>query len=332
MRQLVHLDKNLAKLQLRFCILKLTREFFWQRGFTEIEAPLIVAVPGQEPNIQPIPVVVKNEKQRKFKAFLHTSPEYAMKKMLAVGFEKIFYLGKCFRDQESFGGTHNPEFTMLEWYRPKANYFKLMDDLESLTKFVNKKLNSPQVKLNQTWERISMKALWRKYIKVDLDEYLTRDSMLALCVKLGFQPNKKESYEELFYRIFLNKVEPFLGKNKPVFVYEYPSIMASLSKISADERYAERFELYFQGLELANVFTELNDAKEQKRRLSEERKTRKDAKNAVYPLDEDFLDALRAGIGDCAGGALGVDRFVMLFTLDKEIDNVLGLPMSKLLK
>lgn len=330
MQHVYHIDKNFKKLQTRFAILKLIREFLWQDKFIEIEAPTIVALPGQEPNIQPVQVVVHDDKKKSYKAFLHTSPEYTMKKMLATGFEKIFYLGKCFRDEESFGGTHNPEFTMLEWYRQNASYYDLMDDLENLSKFINKKLKFNNKNIAKRWKRLTMKQVWQEYVGVDLDECLETKEMYQLCVTLGYRPGKKENYEELFYRIFLNKVEPFIGKDVPTIIYEFPKCMASLSKEIKGGQYAERFELYYQGIELANVYTELNDADEQRSRLVEERKTRQKNKSLVYDIDEEFIDALRAGIGNCAGGALGVDRLVMIFTMDKNIDNVLGLPMSKI--
>jgi len=330
MQHVYHIDKNFQKLKTRFAILKLIREFLWQDDFIEIEAPIVVKLPGQEPNIQPIPVVVKDDKKKKFAGFLHTSPEYTMKKMLATGFEKIFYLGKCFRDEESFGGTHNPEFTMLEWYRQNASYYDLMDDLENLSKFINKKLKFNNKNIAKKWKRQTMKQVWHEYVGVNLDDYLERESMLALCIRLGYKPQKTEEYEELFYRIFLNKVEPFIGKDVPTIIYEFPKCMASLSKQTKDGKYAERFELYYNGIELANVYTELNEAEEQKTRLVAERLVRRKNKSLVYDVDEEFIDALRAGIGNCAGGALGVDRLVMIFTMDKNIDNVLGLPMSKI--
>jgi len=332
MKHIYHIDNNFKKLNTHFAILKLIREFLWREKFVEIEAPIIVRLPGQEPNIQPIPVIVKDEKKKKFKGFLHTSPEYTMKKMLATGFEKIFYLGKCFRDEESFGGTHNPEFTMLEWYRQNASYYNLMDDLENLSKFINKKLKFNNKNIDKKWLRLTMREVWKKYVGVDLDEYLDQASMLKLCRKLGYKPQATEEYEELFYRIFLNKVEPFIGKSVPTIAYEFPKCMASLSKETKDGKYAERFELYYQGIELANVYTELNEAEEQKARLVKERNVRRKNGSLVYDVDEEFIDALRVGIGNCAGGALGVDRLVMIFTMDKNIDNVLGLPMSKIFK
>ncbi|KKQ26927.1 MAG: Translation elongation factor P Lys34:lysine transferase [Candidatus Magasanikbacteria bacterium GW2011_GWC2_37_14] len=325
MNQLSHLQKNKQNLELRFAILKAIRGFFSAENFVEVEVPLIVKLPGQEPNLSPIKVNIHNERGEEFNGFLHTSPEYTMKKLLAVGWEKIFYLGKTFRDQESFGGTHNPEFTMCEWYRTNEDMFKLMDDLENLFNFV---AGTVQSNKSFKFQRITMKELWQKYVGVNLDEYLSEDKMFELCVTQGYQPQKQESYEELFYRIFLNKIEANLIE--PTIVYNYPAKMASLSKLSAaDPNYAERFEVYINGLELANAFSELTNGKEQLKRLKLEQAERGQSGKDVFDIDEDFIEALNF-MPASAGIALGVDRLVMLLASCQEINNVITLPMSKI--
>jgi len=327
-------------LQKRFFILKKIREFFDKQGFTEIEAPLIVKYPGQEPNIEPMAITVHDENGQEFVGYLHTSPEYTMKKMLAAGFDKIFFLGKTFRDYESFGGHHNPEFTMIEWYRLGVDYKKIMDDAEALTKFLSKELKNSKFKfidkklfdfINQNWQRISVKQLFAKYAHVDLDKYLTERKMTELCRKLKIKFSANERFEELFYRVFLEKIEPHLGFDKPTIVYNYPAPMAALSKIcQKDKRYAERFEIYFRGLELANAYSELTSAKEQETRLKKERVIRSYSKKQVYDLDKNFIDALKIGLPECAGIALGVDRLIMALTGCEEINNMLTLGMKDL--
>ena len=138
MSQVFHIVKNKEILEKRFEILKLIREFFWSHDFVEVEVPLLIKHPGQEPNISAIETIFHNEMKQEFRGYLHTSPEYTMKKLLASGFTNIFYLGKTFRDEESFGGTHNPEFTMLEYYRTEADMFVLMDDLDYMLNFIIK--------------------------------------------------------------------------------------------------------------------------------------------------------------------------------------------------
>lgn len=322
---LQHIANNKQNLIDRFNITKYIREFFWSENFTEVETPIIVALPGQEPYLSPMSLTIHNERGKEFTGYLHTSPEYTMKKMLAAGFTNIFSLCKCFRDNESFGGTHNPEFTMIEWYRAEKDFYKIMDDVEGLFSFVNKKMNFKEMK---KFRRAEMKELWQEFVGVNLDEYLEKEKMFELCVNRGFNPDKNESYEDLFYRIFLNEIEPKLVD--PTIVYHYPACMAALSKISEkDSNYAERFEVYVNGLEMANAFTELTDADEQLKRLNEEKELRKKLGKPVYGIDMEFIGALKS-MPPAAGIALGVDRFVQALGGCQNINNVLVLPASKM--
>lgn len=330
MSQIFHIAKNKEILEKRFKIIKLIREFFWSRDFIEVDVPTLIKYPGQEPNISAIETILHNERGEKFKSYLHTSPEYAMKKMLAAGFSSIFYLGKTFRDEESFGGTHNPEFTMLEYYRTDADMFDLMKDLDELLDFILKKSQGIFNFQFSNFQKISMKDLWEETIKVNLDEYLTREKMWELCKEKKYNVKDDESYEELFYRIFLNEIEPNLKDRGAVIVYNYPAQMASLSRLSEeDHRYAERFEVYIDGLELANAFSELTDSEEQLKRLQDEQKERDRQGKKVYEIDKDFIEAV-GQMPKSAGIALGVDRMVQIFTSCQNIDNVLILPSSKL--
>lgn len=343
MRHLEHIRHIRENLQIRADVLRLVREFFWSQEFLEIDTPQILRLPGQEPYLSPMRVAVHDEQGRAFQGYLHTSPEYTMKKMLAAGFERIFSMQKCFRDYESMGGTHNPEFMMIEWYRSRADYWAIMDDAEALFAYaadglmksahadvVRAPIDAARV-TRRPWLRMHMRELWRQYARADLDQYLTRESMLQLCREKGYRVREDESYVDLFYRIFLNEVEPQLAHLGPVFVYGYPASMAALSKLAPqDPRYAQRFELYIGGMELGNAFGELTDHHEQLRRLEEEREERRLAGKDVYPIDMEFIDALRAGMPESSGIALGVDRTVQILTGCKEIDDVLVLPMSKL--
>jgi elongation factor P--(R)-beta-lysine ligase len=341
MTHIHHIAKNKELLEIRSHITRAIREFFWEEGFLEVETPAILRVPGQEPYLSPMKIDIHNEKNEAFSSYLHTSPEYTMKKMLAGGFENIFYLGKCFRDNESFGGLHNPEFTMLEWYRVNVDFYKIMDDIESLMQFVTKNVECGMLNIEtqifhippSTFKKIHMRDLWQEHVDVNLDEYLTNESMLELCVELGHMSRdtclvpREERYEDLFYRIFLNHIEPKLIH--PTIVHHYPSQMAALAKLSNDDpRYAERFEVYINGVEIANAFTELTDTDEQLRRLKDEQALRKSLGKDVYDIDMEFIDAVKQ-LPSCAGIALGVDRLVQVLTGCKNIDDVLVLPASK---
>jgi len=251
--------------------------------------------------------------------------------LLAVGYEKIYQICKCFRDYEQFGGNHNTEFTMIEWYRAPGALEDIMDDTEKLFKYVSEKLDISEVehkdkKVNVTgeWERLSMRGVWEKYAGVELNDYLTSEKMAELIRERGLAAGKDESYEDLFYKIFLNEIEPKLGIERPIMIYDYPAQMCSLSRLSKnDPRYAERFELYICGLELANAFGELTDASEQKKRLEADRLKRERLGKEAWPVDPDFIDAIKElNNAPAAGTAFGIDRMVMLFTGAKDINEV----------
>jgi len=331
MSHLTHIAKNKDLLKTRFAILRAIRDFFYARKFVEVEAPHIVKLAGQEPNIAPMQLSVHDEKTYIHDAYLHTSPEYSMKKMIAAGMGDIFYLGKCFRDFESFGGLHNPEFTMLEWYEVGKNMFDVMETVEELLSFILNKKEIGNWKLETgTFERIHMRELWKKYVGVNLDNYLTVEEMRRLCVEKDCIPVEDERYEELFYRIFLRDIEPALKERGTIIVHHYPAQMASLAKLShEDPRYAERFEVYIDGIEIANAFSELTDADEQMQRLQKEREERMRDSKTVYNIDIEFIDALRV-MPECAGIALGVDRLVQILLGCKNIDDVVPFPMSTL--
>jgi lysyl-tRNA synthetase class 2 len=176
-----------------------------------------------------------------------------------------------------------------------------------------------------------MKEIWMKYVGVNLDDYLIEEKMHELCIQLGYKPKENEPYEDLFYRIFLNKIEPNLGIENPVIIYNYPAQMASLARLNQeDPRYAERFELYANGIELANAFSELTDSVEQEKRLLEEKKLRQKLNKDVYDIDHEFVSSLTE-IKSAAGIALGVDRLIQVLLGCKNIDEVLVLPMSLLI-
>ena len=330
MSQISHIQKNTMHIESRSAILKSIRDFFASNDFIELDPPALVALAGQEPYLTPVPVSIHNETGKEFNGYLHTSPEYAMKKALAAGFENIYAMGKCYRDRESFGGSHNPEFTMIEWYRAHEDMTAIMDDCEKLIGVISKVVEPKHAVLSKPFARIHMRDLWQQSIGANLDAYLDTASMRALCIERGYSPSDDEPYEDLFYRIFLNEIEPTLGKKQPTIVHHYPAQMAALAKLDdSDSWYAERFEIYIDGVELANAFTELTDANEQRTRLEDEQEQRKALGKAVYPIDDDFIKAV-SQMPPSAGIALGVDRLVQLYTGCQNIDDVLVLPASKL--
>ncbi|MBU0661250.1 EF-P lysine aminoacylase GenX [Patescibacteria group bacterium] len=328
MEQIMHIAKQKKVLDIRWALLRATREFFWKQNFFEVETPQLLAFPGQDPYLTPMGVSVANEHGEQKKYYLHTSPEYSMKKMLAAGYSRIFSLGKCFRNNESFGGLHNPEFTMLEWYETESNMFTIMQRVEDFFDYVYEQLGEKYQLKKINIRRMHMNDLWQDVLGVSLEQYLDQTSLFHLCKERGYFVSADEQYENLFYHIFLHEIEPALEKMGAVIVHHYPAQMASLSQLSqTDTRYAERFELYIDGIELANAFTELTDEREQKKRLEKEQSYRKDQGQEVFGIDYEFLAAVK-GMPPSAGIALGFDRLVQVLLNCKNINDVLVLPMK----
>ena len=333
LKESAHLRQNLAT---RAKALAAVRAFFDARGYMEVETPSIVAKPGMEPHLDPFETTVVDPFGNRYPAYLITSPEYAMKKLLVAGFPKIYQLAKCFRNGEAFEGRHNPEFTMLEWYRAGTDYAGIMDELEALVKDVAAKAvwraiierNGAMIDLAAPWERLTVKEAMKRHTGIDLDAAMDdKKVFLEFLTGHGHVLAEDASWDDAFFLVFLNEVEPKLGMERPTILYEYPVSMAALSKpVGRDPRYAERFELYIGGLEVANAFTELTDAKEQRRRLEAERELRKDLGRSDYGPDEDFLAALEEGMPEAGGIALGFDRLLMLLLGEDDIRHVMAFP------
>jgi elongation factor P--(R)-beta-lysine ligase len=310
------------------------RAFFKARRFNEVETPLLVRHPGMEPHLEPFESALVTARGQRARAFLTTSPEYAMKKLLAAGLERIFQVCKAFRNREEVSSRHNPEFTILEWYRANADYRSIMDDCEELLIELRggEELvyQGERVDLSRPWERLSVREAFRRHAGIELDECLEREGMVGVARARGYAVEPDTSWEQLYHELFLNEVEPRLGGSRPTILYDYPVSMAALARAKPDDRrYAERFELYVAGVELGNAFGELTDPVEQRRRLELEREERRAAGRTLYDLDEDFLDALD-GVPPSAGIAVGVDRLVMLLTDQPSIRDVLWFPADQL--
>lgn len=296
------------------------RAFFKERKFHEVFTPILVPTPSIEPNLEVFKTELRTSKGVKKDAYLIMSPEFSIKKLLAGGLGNSFEITKCFRNEEEVSSLHNPEFTMLEWYRVGANYFDVMQDFENLFIEVITHINS-QVDLKK-WEYqgkiYDLTPPWPRIRIADaFEKYASR--------------NVLEVSDEDFYKIYFNKVEPKLMEmNRPYFIYDYPISQASLAKPSADPRFAERFEVFLAGLELGNCFSELTDAKEQKRRFEADKKERKSLGKTDYPIDEDLIEALVSGLPAMAGIAVGVDRLIMLAGNFANISDTMFFPAKEL--
>ncbi|OGL95527.1 hypothetical protein A2348_04030, partial [Candidatus Uhrbacteria bacterium RIFOXYB12_FULL_58_10] len=259
-------------------------------------------------------------------AALITSPEYSMKKLLGFGFEKIFTLTKVFRNDEELGGTHNPEFSMLEWYRQGADYVECMNETEALVRMTCSAFGRGL----PAFRRVRARDLFLECVGIDLD-VATAENLRAVCDAHGIRTDASDTESDLFYRLFLARVEPNLGSD-PVFVFDYPIHQAALSRLTADGKYGERFELYIGGLELCNAFTELVDSNEQRRRFAIEAEERHTLGKTIFPVDEELLALLPSVRQPTFGNALGIDRLHMVATGKTLIEDVLLFPARQLFK
>ncbi len=324
-------------LEARGRVLGAVRGVFAARGFVEVDTPALQKSPGLEPHLKAFATTLETPGEAPAPVYLHTSPEYAMKKLLVAGMPRIFQLGHCFRNGER-GATHSPEFTMLEWYRAGASYLDLVADCEALLRAAGAALFTWRGRVcdpHASWERLSVADAFRRFCGIDLlatapDPAAPDLALLADAARpLGIAPHDGDDWEDMFFRIFLAEIEPKLGIGAPTVLYDYPIAMAALARPKADDpRLCERFELYCCGLELANAFGELTDAREQRRRFAADQEKKRALYGETYPVDADFLAALEAGMPESAGIALGFDRLVMLAAGAPHIEDVLWVPVG----
>jgi elongation factor P--(R)-beta-lysine ligase len=286
------------------------RAWFEAEGFLEVETPARVHSPGQEVHLDAIEATGRH---------LITSPEYHMKRLVGAGYERIVQLGRVFRADER-GPHHQPEFTMLEWYRAGAPLEKVAEDCEHILALAGRVVGRA---FTPPFERITVRALLREWAGVELRGDESLDEVRALAARAGVKVSADASWDDVFFQIFLDRVEPHLAPG-PVFVFDWPAPLGALARRRADDpRLVERFELYAGGLELVNAFGELTDPAEQRARFLEEQEVRRARGKAIYPIDEQLLAAL-ARMPPTSGAAMGFDRLVMLALGVSEIRDVVA--------
>jgi len=330
---------------LRGRVIRAIRAFFDAQAFEEVETPLLVAAPGMEPYLDVFETRLATPRGVASRAFLTTSPEYAMKKLLVAGLPRIYQICKSFRNGEEISRGHNPEFTILEWYRAHADYQAIMADCERLLIALWRAVHpdagpdaepalavgDEQIALGSPWERLSVRDAFARYAFLDLDALSDAATMRRALATRGYQVSNETTWEQGYHQIFLNEIEPRLGRPKPTILSDYPASLAALARRKRDDpRYAERFELYIAGIELANAFSELTDADEQQARLEAEQTERAALGKTMYDIDADFIRALRVGMPPSAGIAVGVDRLVMLFAGVDAIQETLWFPANEI--
>lgn len=315
--------------------------FFAAEGFLEVETPALQRSPGLEPHLMAFATRAEAPGGKTLAdLYLHTSPEFAMKKLLAAGAGNIFQFARVFRNREG-SATHHPEFTLLEWYRVGCDYRRIMDDTIAVVRAAaaaagagaRLRWRGRECDPVKEWEQISVAGAFQEYAGIDLAESLgdglapdtKRFAEQAKSIGIGAQAG--DAWDDIFFRIFLEKIEAKLGVGAPTILFDYPACMAALSRRKAsDPRFAERFEVYACGMELANAFSELTDPKEQRTRFEADMEKKAALYGIRYPIDEDFLAAV-GELPECAGIALGFDRLVMLMTGAADIRDVLFAPV-----
>jgi lysyl-tRNA synthetase class 2 len=323
-------------------LLRTLRAFFHEREFLEVETPTLLTAPGQEPHLLPFRTAFHG-RDGATPLWLATSPEYAMKRLLAIGHERLFQLGRCWRDgRDEDSPLHSPEFTMVEWYRAWEPLAAIGQDVSQLLAAAARALGAGGTAVARGGRRcdLAMPPRWlpvadafRDLASVDLAPYLDGDDEAFVAALPAGLPRVGESAraqaDSAFFRLLIERVEPFLGREMPTLLCRYPARHAALAALCRDDpRVADRFECYVLGVELCNAFEELRDPVEQERRLRAEQQERLDAGGELLPLNEPFLRALRGGLPPCAGVALGVDRLHLLLAGAATVRDVQPFPFG----
>lgn len=310
---------SIDNLKKRARILQQIRAFFLERDVLEVDTPALSHAGLTEPNIESFRINNSADS-----LYLHTSPEFPMKRLLAAGSGSIYQIAKVFRQGES-GRNHNPEFTLLEWYREGWNYRQLMDEIVKLLTVV----------LGESF--LKEPPEWLSYcdafgLHLSLDPLTATVDELAHCAQLqGIDLCAEEmTRDEWLDLLFAERIQPHLGRSRITFVYDYPAEQASLARIKEDNpNLAERFELFIEGIELGNGFGELTNASEQRLRFEHELQQRTERGMHLPLIDENFLNALTAGLPECAGVAIGVERLLMILIDASSIDEVIPFPIGR---
>lgn len=313
---------SLGTLKLKARMLSQLRAFFAEKDILEVQTPLLSQAGNTEPSIESFATLQQHYNKP---SFLNTSPEFAMKRLLAAGSGSIYQIAAAFRYSEQ-GRKHNPEFTLLEWYRIGFDHHALMKEVDALIRGLAKGFLLFDRSQFYTYQDAMIKFADIDPVTASIEE-LKLATQKAGVDAVGMEDVSRDLWLDL---LMSEVVEKKLPLNCPVFIYNYPASQAALAKISKDSPdIAERFELYINGVELANGFHELTDAKEQEQRFLKQQAMRKELNLSKVPIDNYLISALEQGLPDCAGVAIGLDRVLMLLTGASHIDEVLTFPFDR---
>ncbi len=325
-----HANGLWANMRVRAAVLDAVRDFFRDANFLAVETPTLARASAQEEHIQLFATEYQGDKAKE-QLYLAPSPELYMKRLLGVGFERIYQISRSYRNGE-MGPQHNPEFTLVEWYRAYASYEEIMADVEHLVAHVAESVlgrlsvvrAGSEIDLQPPWERLSVRDAFVRWAAVDLQACTDAELLFRRARALGYGSARQgDSWEELYHKILLEKVEPELAKLGAVHLFDYPRQLAALAKLKeGDPAVAERTEAYLGGVELSNGYTELNDPVQQRERFA------RGARSGGAPADEAFLAAMERGIPPAGGVALGLDRLVVVIAGASCLDEVIAFPLG----
>jgi len=334
-------------LQARVAILGALRAWFGRNDFVEVDTPGLQVSPGLEPHLRAFATtLVEPFDLGARKMFLHTSPEYAMKKLLVAGVPRLFQIAHAWRN-EARSPIHHPEFTMIEWYAADQDQDALAEQCMALVRealgAVSPALSDGRLRFEgqsadpiSAFEKLTVAQAFDRFAGIDVLATLDangasdRDALHAMCTAAGVTVAETDTWEDMFFRVFVDRIEANLGVGRPTLLLDWPAPLAALAQIAPDDlRIAQRLELYVAGLELGNGFVELTDPAEQRRRFETDLATKEQTGAPAYPVDEDLLEALAHGLPQSVGMAIGFDRLVMVATGAPTIEDVLWLPVAR---
>lgn len=310
-------------------ILSHIRSYFQTNRYLEVETPILAPELIPESSIEVFETTFSSEFHGERQFYLIPSPEVFMKKLIAMGSGSIFQITKSFRNSEQIGKDHNPEFTMLEWYTMGANYMDSIKTTEDLFLSLINKDTPPWFK--PPFIKKSIEEVFKEYVSIDLLKCQTRGLIKEEAVKLGLNIENTDTWEDIFNRIFLNFIEPELPKHKPVVLYNYPKQILCLAKELKGTPFRERWELYVNGIELANCYSEETSSDNVKNILETEYIKKTSAARVIPDIDSDYNLIFNKNFPECSGVALGIDRLIMLLTGSSSIEGVILFPFSDIL-
>jgi len=322
--------ENLPNYKKYLEIEKAVCQFLQKKNYLKVDLPVLTPALVPESYLEVFATEFKYFNKME-KLYLTPSPELFLKRLLARGAGSCYYLGKAFRNSEVDSSLHSFEFNMLEYYRIGVDYMDMANELLELLQYINSKIKNQKLKIKSTnqnlkleyqntfislekWEKISVTEAFKEYAKISEKELFDHRLFMKAAEKKGYQ-TKDFTYEDVWSQVYTAEVEPCLGNNGyPTLIYDYPKEFAALAKLNPDEKTAQRFEFYIAGVELGDCYTELVDWREQNLRFENEELKRKKNKKISHPIDKGFIEALKYGLSNCAGIAIGFERLAMIFS------------------